>query len=355
MALNPFTKLPKFKSCLYLRPAAPVYCYQNNVILFSSFHENRVTPGIYYYNIDTCKMDLLLAYTGTDFSVVLSANKHCFDSQNCTLYLYHFINSHLFSYDLSTKELKKESIKCEHLAEMFFIPKDNQIHFFTDKDMYNNNNNKQSKQIKINMNDRTKTISSPLNENIKIYDKPIYIPFMKQLMMFGKWDNDKIFYQNVSPNINEDKKWYKYSISTPYNNKYSIFNLYKRNIVIAFDFLLFLFYFSVNEYNGINDIWCLDLKRTNLIRTEYKTPGYMKYAHAYKLNDNMVHFIDFVEGKQCRVSLHSLIPKEIKIWYSKYYELLIIGWINEYENDNIIPTIPYVLKLLIWRYYPPFL
>ena len=77
--------------------------------------------------------------------------------------------------------------------------------------------------------------------------------------------------------------------------------------------------------------------------------------YALKGFNNSVHLIDFKKGYHYKISLYKLIPDSLEKQYSSYYEPLVIGFIKQYENDNLTPNIPLVLKKLIWKYFPSFL
>ena len=64
--------------------------------------------------------------------------------------------------------------------------------------------------------------------------------------------------------------------------------------------------------------------------------------------------MDFEKGYHYRASLHDLIPSEIRQSYSKDAHPLVFGCVREMENDFIIPTIPFYLTQLIWKYFPSF-
>ena len=70
--------------------------------------------------------------------------------------------------------------------------------------------------------------------------------------------------------------------------------------------------------------------------------------------NNSVHLIDLENGEHFKISLYDLIPKDLNKFYSLKYKSLVLQYIKQNENKQIIPTIPYVLKLLIWKYFPSF-
>ena len=72
------------------------------------------------------------------------------------------------------------------------------------------------------------------------------------------------------------------------------------------------------------------------------------------LTNNNIHVLDFCNQNHFTVNLHDLLPKEIIESRRKYYNPLVIGFIKEQENQNLISTIPSVLKQLIAYYFPLF-
>jgi len=129
------------------------------------------------------------------------------------------------------------------------------------------------------------------------------------------------------------------------------------DVLLAFDHLLFTFYF---KRSGCCNIWILDLLKEQWFESNYQTPDYIgKDANTYVLQTEKekqwCHIMDFRNGHHLKVSLLDLIPKDLTKVYRQHYDPLVIGYIKQNENTNLIPTIPLVLKKLIGRYFPSFI
>ena len=130
----------------------------------------------------------------------------------------------------------------------------------------------------------------------------------------------------------------------------------KLKMILAFDQIIF--YFVCNEWT----IWCLDLDHDERwYQTTHGMPnfGYTKDSYAIKDDDNNLHLINFGANKKNRyhfkASLFDLIPTEIVKLNRKRCELLIIGFVKEFERKHKPIFVPMYLKKLIVKVYPIFL
>ena len=76
-----------------------------------------------------------------------------------------------------------------------------------------------------------------------------------------------------------------------------------------------------------------------------------------KDNENNVHLLSFEEGNNVhfKASLFDLVPMEIVKMNRDKYNVLVFGYLKEYERKvNKIIFIPVYLKKLIGQFYPVF-
>ena len=128
------------------------------------------------------------------------------------------------------------------------------------------------------------------------------------------------------------------------------------DILVGFQNIIFIFYFCYH-YDESNGIYCLDNLFNKWYKSAYKAPHYINsHRNIYALKDknNFVHIIDFYTGEHCMLSLNDLIPNKLKKLHLNYYSNLVMRFINDKENNNIIATIPFVLEKLILKYFNPF-
>ena len=127
---------------------------------------------------------------------------------------------------------------------------------------------------------------------------------------------------------------------------------YNYDVLLIFTHLLFIFYF-----NSDGDIWCLDLRCNKPFKINHNTPHYFggHNTFAFEGKNKFIHIIDFLNGNHCKICSYDLITNELNTFYSKYYNLLIMGFISGNESNEIIPTIPIVIKQLIYKYFPLFM
>ena len=180
----------------------------------------------------------------------------------------------------------------------------------------------------------------------------LYCEFNNQLMILGGDGSDHIFYCDIKQQSENNKlKWKLNSnIKMPHN----IGDERYYDHVLFVDIII-VFYFQ-NYGNKYNDIWILDLFCETWHKSQYNVPkGFDIDSYFLKnLTDDNIHVLDFCKQNHSTVNLHDLLPKELIKSRRKHYNPLVIGFIREQENKNLIPTIPFVLKQLIAYYFPLF-
>eukprot|EP01084_Bolivina_argentea_P001882 3488_1 len=124
--------------------------------------------------------------------------------------------------------------------------------------------------------------------------------------------------------------------------------------IIVFGDVIIAFYFS-EDYNN-RDIWCLDLLSHQWFKSKYVVPQDVEW-NSYFLknnNNNDIHILDLCSPNHFQVNAYDLCPNELIKLRRKHYNKLVIGFIKQQENNNIIPTIPFALKNLIAYYFQLF-
>ena len=123
---------------------------------------------------------------------------------------------------------------------------------------------------------------------------------------------------------------------------------YIYKVFSGFEHLVFVFYFQDNS-----DIWILNLLNKKWYKSPYDNPKSECYD-VYILKgkcDRSRYIMDFRMGNRYKFDLYNLLPLKLIKDSKDYYELLIIGWIKEMENNDIIPSIPIDLQRLILYFF----
>ena len=118
----------------------------------------------------------------------------------------------------------------------------------------------------------------------------------------------------------------------------------------CFDFDQIIFYFDVQDDTHW-DIWCLDLDHNDKwYKSQYSLP--VRWGHMFVDINNDVHLMR-CRSRIChwKASLFDLIPVEIMQLNRQKYDLLIIGFVKEFERKNEMTFIPMYLQKLIIVFY----
>eukprot|EP01084_Bolivina_argentea_P043043 79331_1 len=122
--------------------------------------------------------------------------------------------------------------------------------------------------------------------------------------------------------------------------------------VLLYDDIIFVLYFS--DKND-NEIWCLDLLHKEWFKSKYNVPkGVHRNSHVIKNNNNDIHILDFHTQNNFSINMYDLLPNDLIKLRRKEYEVLIIGYIRQKENELMFQNMPLVLKQLILLYFPLF-
>ena len=162
----------------------------------------------------------------------------------------------------------------------------------------------------------------------------------------GKWMSDWKIYEKILPNFSRLGANFE--------------------MILAFDQVIFYFDYSRSWDHGqiCNHwtIWCLDLDhKERWYQARHKMPDFGNVdivPYAIKDDDNNVHLINFGKLEKnryhFRASLSNLVPAEIIELNRPRTELLIIGFVKEFEKRHKTVLVPMYLKKIIVKFYPIF-
>eukprot|EP01084_Bolivina_argentea_P127303 225160_1 len=327
--------------------SSPSYHPKNkDVVIISTHWLESNKKGIYEYNTKQNTFNKIYTY---DQTFKPDGHGQFIDSKNELLYIFGGDNATFGVFDLNIKVMNTDTesalSNCDECPQATYIPSptneyhilsNNSIHYVMDM------NNKNINKMEIHK----------LKNNHTKCPKLLYIPFKQQLMAFGSHNSDKIWRCNIKQISNEQRhKGQLYHLKMPHSAGIDSFD-----ILLAFDNIIFIFYFVKNSYH---DIWCIDLLNNKLIKTKYNTPKFSEYdqnIYVMKDSNNNGHIINFKSGEKYTFNLHNLIPKEVIKLHREHYSPLIIGYIKQEETKNDFSgNIPNALKELILYYFPLFI
>ena len=338
MSCSPFLELDKIPIKFNCYVPKPSY-YNKTVFISTGFNEYCCDAGIYEYDIELNKINLIHKYNH-DTNIKLHCHGQFIDKQNNLMHIFGGNDHGYLCLDLSTKKILNNNTKSNRLSIIgdFSVccyisnPKINQFCIMDEHGMYKYMNDK-NKVIFTNESISTSTFNIP-------WPKVIYIPFKKELMILGGNYNDKIYYTDINM---QNYDWKPYSLKMPFTTWYRSYD-----ILSAFKSLIFVFNFDC--LNRHKDIWILDIMNTKWYKSPYQMPQTLILnANIFVLHgkDNSVYLLEFGEAHRYKVFLKDLIPNSLKTVYKNYYQPLVIGYIKQNENEFIIPN--------IWRYFSPLL
>ncbi len=323
----------------------PSYHPQNpDVVIISTSYYEGSKKGIYEYNLIQNTFNKIYTYDETFYPL---CHAQFMDSKNELLYIFGGPSATFGVFDLNTKIMNTDTESvlrdCRRYPKSTYVPSPiNEYHILSYDSIHYvmDMNNKNINRMKIN---------KLKNNNIKL-PNILYIPFTNQLISFGSYKSDRIWYCNINQISNKHTyDWQLYHLKMPYSTNDSWFD-----ILLAFNNIIFIFYYIKNSHH---DIWCFDLLNNKLIKTKYNTPKFSYYGdNIYVMKDNNNGCImNFGSSEHFKCNLHNLVPKEVIKSHQTYYKPLIIGYIKQQENDNeFCNNIPYALKLLILCFFPLF-
>eukprot|EP01084_Bolivina_argentea_P189505 325879_1 len=328
-------------------PKPSIHPNNNDVVILSTDSYDgpskitEKTGGVYEYNLKTSELNSICNCSSEMFS--MHDHGQFIDTQTQTLYI--FGQDSVATLDLKSNDLVLKNSNdqnpiryCSNLPRPAYIPPPIHECHILNHDMHYKMDMKTKKVDKMKISEF---------KNIK-YPKLIYIESKKQLFSFGADKSDKIWYCNV----NQQKyEWKLYDIKMPH----IVGDELTYDILLVFDNIVFIFYFVRNWYL---DIWCIDLLNNKLIKTKYNTPILDLYTaeniYVMKDSDNYGYIVNFKSGKRYKFNVYDIIPKQVIKLHRKHYELLIIGFVKQQENELNMIRIPYVLKQLILLFFPLF-
>eukprot|EP01083_Nonionella_stella_P303280 1049400_1 len=190
-SLSPFPLSEPFKRNTITPSPHP---HHSNSVLITTSHGYR-NPGVYEYNVETNQLNFISDYGTIGYNIIDAYHAQFLDTVNDVLYI--IADAYLYAFNWNTNRftLVDEQIKHEIGASCFprivSIPSPtNQICIF-------NNDSFELKTFQFVENKPFRCISTQLckslrNEFVQC-PKLIYVPFKKQLMIFGSDGDDTIW------------------------------------------------------------------------------------------------------------------------------------------------------------------
>ena len=324
---SPFKKIST--SCVKLSGycANPLYSpYSQNVIITTTVEEKNLISGIYEYNIDKNEIIKIAAYD-TNFRPYVHLQ---FIDKHANLHIFGECN-YCFIFNLKSSK-RIYDIDCSHFncgglgSIAYKAP--NEFHIMDSYNHYVYNENREN-SIQLN--------NSELQNNDVCL--PNLVSSNNKLMIMGALFDQRMWYYN-------DKKWYLSSQLMPTD-------ACNFKLVSRIDGLVHLLCYDPS----VTEIWVFDTLFNKWYKSEHCVPICFAAVEScvvvLKWSDDCLHIIDFQDGTHYKVNIYALIPSELQKEHRSKFEPLIFGFVREFEKKNII-SIPYVLKKLIWKYYPLF-
>lgn len=336
---DPFVELEEIPICFKYVPSLSIHPKESkSVILSTEF--NAAKPGIYKFNLDTNKIDILSKYNDDNFD----AEEHAQFINPCTnkLYIFGGYNQSFAAYNLTTKEIEYSNkdkaydlCGCSSFPRTAYIPQSKQLHVWDQcTHLIFSINRDEINQLEANTYDET--MYGP---------KLLYIPTQQKLMGFG-WNCHDIWSYDMTEN---DPEWITEDIKLPYvgTNDYQV--------CLGFDDILFIFYHNCCSDSMDPSVWIYDLKYDKLYETKYRPPIQRQPwgLRVIKTGD-YAHFLSFRFKYHYKVCFYDLMPNELLKTRINEYDPLVMGYCREKEEKKQIPNTPYVLKQLILTYFPFF-
>ncbi len=317
----------------------PVYdpINRNSIIISTCHEEDVITPGIWKYDTDTKKLQLMYKYDNT---ILPRGHGHFIDPINKTLILYGGYFKIFVAFDLKTKTIKHTNHRnilreLQTCANHTFNPSPSpEIHILDyNWDHYKFNiTNKQT----IRMKSKTKMHCSGIP-----YPKLFYIKSHEKMYVFGGNDSKKI----VSYNNN---KWKMNQLEMPHSTHHQHYD-----ILNGFDNILVVVYFKCQQIYILNLLQMKWYQCKNVPAAMHHFKEVRWHMHAIQIDIN-IHFMCFVNGTHFTANIFDIIPAEIIISHRKHFEHLIIGYIRNKVNKLSLQSIPLTLQMLILNFFQLF-
>ncbi len=351
MAKNkPFQKLQQIPQHLPPYTPKPIFHPTDQKCVIMSSNANEYTQsGIFKHNLENNESKLLVTYDA--IGEEMEAHAQFIDTKNNKLYICG--DGSFITYNLNNNEAKLGDINDNYNGELANVggfakavhirsPEIDEIHILGTY-----------QHCKLNCNQQTITA---ICSNDYIYcAKLSYNPISKQLMILGGDESDRIWTCHIDGKSNQTK--YEWTLNNKLKMSHCITDERDYDVLLFGD-IIFVFYFKAIDKNDYkkkyDDIWCLDLLSTTWYKSKYNVPseiGGESYAIKSGVSDD-IHLLDFQNRAHFKVNSYDLLSKPFLKSRRDHYNPLIMGYMKQQENDNLIPNIPFVLKQLILNYYP---
>ena len=300
---------------------------------------NETDEGIYKYNVVTNTLTLIAKYPSS-MSMDLNIHGQFYDHKHELLYLWS--DDGVWSYNFATNAFIQISdpngIFTTAVALSCICCIKNYVHVYGINKFFKYNINNKSIDIFQNHIFIKEKIENP---------KLIYIEQQDKLYSLGS----SFPYFDASTKImicdTNQFKWQLLSLKMPCDYTSDNFEA-----ILLFNHLIFIFYFEL--YSGYNKIHCLDIKESKWYDCEYELSKEITNInlsnYIFEIN-NTIHLLCLNKGIHFTVSSYDLIPQKLICHYQKK----IMQYLDAKDKQqNNLPTIPYVLKVLICKYFPVF-
>eukprot|EP01083_Nonionella_stella_P051498 136745_1 len=324
----------------------------SNCFLITSTHDYS-NPGVYEYNIETNQLNFISDYGTIGYNIIDAYHAQFLDTVNDVLYIIGYAYLHAFNWNTKRFTLVDEQIQSE-IGPTSCFPRIVSIPSPTNQICIFNNDSYELKTLQFAANKPFRCISTQLckslrNEFVQC-PKLIYVPFKKQLMIFGSDGDDTIWKYHETEMELWNGLWKQLDVTMPC----VVDDDRDYDVVLAFEYLLFVLYYTQSGVDCGNRIHCFDLLNECWFDTKMKVPKSVHYGWSLKTKCNDIHIVDCNDNNRFKISLHDLIPKALIRTHRKRYDPLITGYIKEQETQLTIPSVPFVLKQLILNLFPLF-
>eukprot|EP01084_Bolivina_argentea_P219575 372392_1 len=341
-----FTKLPTpVANIIWGSSKCYYYDKEGEYCIFATHGgEPKISPGIYQFNLNENQVKLISKYP-SNFSCLGMT----IDQQNGTIYLCGDNISQFIAFNLKQKLWKTFSFTSDNhycpWPELCFVTNLNDVIIHRRSETSYKFNTKSHKLTKIG---EIKKIGSPVFST-RVFDanNKLLLIQMNELYFC-----DYTFQQNTQSSLTipntENTPYFKY--------KYAIAG----NILFSFE----IDYNMITSVSNNLYIWCLDLIQNKWFKSVHvkdKMVQDIRFCEVIGASDCTLHFVNFINEfgtgvpKHYTLSLHDLIPKEMREFYASYYKPLVMGFFRQNELNTKCVVLPIVLKEITLLYFPFFI
>lgn len=352
---------------------SPVYFNdgRNTTLIITESHVGDA--GIWQYDLDQQTIIAKFKYPDNGRIIICA---HALDSERKILYLmgkFYEMEASLVSFDFNTKkwtqlwELDEDE---DEMVDALYIPSPiNELHLVTD-----NHNYRFSKIDDVYYtNFMERYTLSKSKDSIIQKDTLMYCKQLGMLMVYET--HSGWLFSNIKSKDQQNFNWRR--CRTKYNENIADSGWGWFSVFLGWDQIIFWLEFDENADDSDDDndndkdkdnkdllftVWCLDLLHDD---QWYKSqlfyrkdlPGDWNNPDTFTDDDNSLHFMSLKEDNSYhyKMSLYSIIPKQIIDLNQNELKPLIRGFVKKFEKNNEMIFIPLYLQDLIVQFYPVFI